>query len=171
MVQQGAACGCVNQLDTLSAAALAAAAATIAKTEQQTVASSGDITGCPSSGLSYVSHLTACLCCLCHVLLPGLQDADGDTALHNAARGGHLRVVQYLLQLGADPSVKNGDGKTPAAEADEADVIRALVQAAQQKQTAAAGAACAAAVAALTAAADPAEGTEPAKPEQKKAAE
>jgi hypothetical protein len=30
-----------------------------------------------------------------------VQDEDGDTPLHNAARGGHARVVRYLLAEGA----------------------------------------------------------------------
>jgi len=62
------------------------------------------------------------------------QDTDGDTALHNAARGGHLDVVQYLLQQGADPSVVNQQSKTAAAEAEEPQVVAALVRAAQQQQ-------------------------------------
>ena len=32
------------------------------------------------------------------------------TALHYAARYGHLRAIHTLLQLKADPNVQNGDG-------------------------------------------------------------
>jgi hypothetical protein len=44
---------------------------------------------------------------------------DGDTLLHIASRrslglkGGKESVVKHLLQLGADPSIKNNDGDTP----------------------------------------------------------
>lgn len=71
------------------------------------------------------------------------QDIDGETALHCAARGGHLRMVQLLLQNGADPSVRNKDGRTAAAESEEPTVVAALVQAVQQQQAAGAAAATA----------------------------
>lgn len=40
-------------------------------------------------------------------------DTDGDQPLHNAARGGHTEVVQFLLLEGADPCKKNKLGETP----------------------------------------------------------
>ncbi|MSR56336.1 MAG: ankyrin repeat domain-containing protein [Planctomycetaceae bacterium] len=39
---------------------------------------------------------------------------DGRTsALHEAARGGHVEVIQLLLERGADPKLCDGDGKLP----------------------------------------------------------
>ena len=40
-------------------------------------------------------------------------DSDGDTPLHNAVRGEHAAVVQYLVERGADVTLKNGAGQTP----------------------------------------------------------
>lgn len=61
-------------------------------------------------------------------------------------------MVQYLLQLGADPSVRNGDGKTPAAESDEPEVVAALIKAVQQRQASPAAGAAEGAAAPLAAA-------------------
>jgi ankyrin repeat protein len=47
-----------------------------------------------------------------HAALLSAVDTDGDTPLHNAARGGHGDIVEYLLAEGAHPSVKNGCGQT-----------------------------------------------------------
>lgn len=56
---------------------------------------------------------------------PGLvlvADADGDTALHNACRGGHAEVVRHLLSLGAAKDALNRAGQTPrGASGDEID--------------------------------------------------
>ena len=38
------------------------------------------------------------------------RDPEGGTALHSAAVNGHVSVVEYLLQHGADPSVTNIHG-------------------------------------------------------------
>ncbi|GAX77607.1 hypothetical protein CEUSTIGMA_g5051.t1 [Chlamydomonas eustigma] len=57
-------------------------------------------------------------------------DMDGDTPLHNAARGNHAEVVEFLLSKGADPSILNSEGKTPAGEAEEREVVALLVKAA-----------------------------------------
>lgn len=37
----------------------------------------------------------------------------GNTALHNAVRKGHTKVVKLLLDNGADLKIRNGKGKTP----------------------------------------------------------
>ena len=43
---------------------------------------------------------------------PNLQDEDGNTALHFAARAGHLEMAQALLEFGADPNIKDAGGLT-----------------------------------------------------------
>jgi len=45
---------------------------------------------------------------------------DGNTALHEAARMGHLRVVVSLVEAGADASKVNREGKTAAQLAEAA---------------------------------------------------
>jgi ankyrin repeat protein len=40
--------------------------------------------------------------------------ADGETPLHNAARNGNVAAVKMLLELGADKTLKNTLGLTPA---------------------------------------------------------
>jgi len=39
------------------------------------------------------------------------EDLSGNTALHHAAQAGHFRVVRYLIDSGADLSIKNHDKK------------------------------------------------------------
>jgi hypothetical protein len=45
------------------------------------------------------------------------RTADGRTALHMAAREGHVAVIGQLLGQGADIDAKDGDGRTPAGVA------------------------------------------------------
>jgi len=70
---------------------------------------------------------------------PGLldeQDNDGDTVLHNAMRGkSDKEVVAALLGHGADPTLKNGKGETPAdlARQEEKKEIRAILLEGERK--------------------------------------
>ncbi|XP_054707336.1 inversin-A-like [Uloborus diversus] len=47
------------------------------------------------------------------VKLVDVQDNDGDTALHMAARGGHTKIVEMLLAAGACTRIQNRLGRTP----------------------------------------------------------
>jgi ankyrin repeat protein len=61
------------------------------------------------------------------------SDARGQTALHNAAFLGYAAMARTLLALGADPTVKNADGATPADVARrwrKAAVLKVLLRAA-----------------------------------------
>ena len=42
------------------------------------------------------------------------MDNDGFTPLHMAAFGGHSATVDALVEAGADGTVKDKDGKSPA---------------------------------------------------------
>jgi ankyrin repeat protein len=48
-----------------------------------------------------------------HPALARLSNETGDTALHQAARNGHLHVVEALLAAGADVDAVRGDGYRP----------------------------------------------------------
>ena len=61
------------------------------------------------------------------------------TALHIAAREGHLEVVRLLLQAGADKDASNGDGLTAlhfAARPGHSEVVRLLLEAGADKDAA-----------------------------------
>ena len=51
--------------------------------------------------------------CLNQHLSIMVPDADGNTALHHASRGGHLKMVQRIMELGADVLARNHAGQTP----------------------------------------------------------
>jgi ankyrin repeat protein len=48
-----------------------------------------------------------------------IQDSKGQTALHLAAASGHLRSVEELVRCGADITIQDHSGKTPADKASE----------------------------------------------------
>ena len=61
-----------------------------------------------------------------------VQDNNGNTALHTAARGGQEEVVRLLLAAGADPAATNKMGDTPlhvAAKGGHEEVLRVLLAA------------------------------------------
>jgi hypothetical protein len=45
---------------------------------------------------------------------PNLQDAEGNTALHLAAKANKENIVKMLLKFGADPDIKNKKDEKPA---------------------------------------------------------
>ena len=60
-----------------------------------------------------------------------IQNADGETAAHIAAKNGSISILQYLLENGADINVKNNKGNTPlhiAAEKGKAAAVKLLVE-------------------------------------------
>merc|ERR1711871_939050 len=48
-----------------------------------------------------------------------VQDVEGDTVLHDAARFGHLGCITLLVESGADTTLKNKKGQTAEAVAQE----------------------------------------------------
>ena len=46
--------------------------------------------------------------------LIGIYDENGRTLLHFAAANGHSKMVQYLLDQGADPNALDTNSETPA---------------------------------------------------------
>jgi uncharacterized protein len=44
----------------------------------------------------------------------GVNSKEGTTALHEAARSGNLDLVKHLIDLAADPNLKDGEGLKPA---------------------------------------------------------
>jgi len=57
------------------------------------------------------------------------QDEDGFTPLHHACRRGNAEIVEALLHEGADPQVRDNDGKLPSyvAELFKHDAIVAML--------------------------------------------
>lgn len=60
------------------------------------------------------------------------------TALHRAALKGHHKIVEYLLESGADATLVDADVKTPlhkAAEGNNAECCKLLIEAAPEMQS------------------------------------
>ncbi|KAK9905471.1 hypothetical protein WJX75_000397 [Coccomyxa subellipsoidea] len=61
-----------------------------------------------------------------------MYDSDGSTPLHQACRGGHLKVVECLLRNGADVRAEDFQGNTPAhiaAKCGKVTILPLLLQA------------------------------------------
>lgn len=59
-----------------------------------------------------------------------MQDAEGHTLLHFAARDGSIEAVRALLDQGADPTIRAEDGSTPLDLAKNPEVLAILKAAA-----------------------------------------
>jgi ankyrin repeat protein len=78
-------------------------------------------------------HLGVARVLVQHMGTQGLADRGGQgwTALHYAALGGHAEVLSYLLEQGADASIRNDAGRTPlivAVDKGHVGAVRVLVQ-------------------------------------------
>ncbi|KAI9781928.1 MAG: hypothetical protein M1816_002151 [Peltula sp. TS41687] len=65
-----------------------------------------------------------------HLVDRNAADRQGRTALHLAARGGHLRAVDYLLDLGLEHNARDKKGETAlhyAASGASTEVVRSLL--------------------------------------------
>eukprot|EP00890_Picochlorum_soloecismus_P000662 jgi/Picsp_1/1597/NSC_05075-R1_ankyrin repeat-containing len=56
------------------------------------------------------------------------RDMEGDTPLHNAARGEHMAMVWLLLRRGASPRAANGQGLLPEELATDGSSTRHVLQ-------------------------------------------
>ena len=59
------------------------------------------------------------------------QDYNGDTAMHDAARFGHVDVVAALLKGGGDPTIKNAKDENVielALKQDKFDVAKVILE-------------------------------------------
>ncbi len=89
----------------------------------------------PSNGLS-VAHYAAYYgqesifqyIAIDHCFPIDIMDGDSNTPLHLAAAQGHVTCVKELLKLGASPSTRNGEGKTPLSLATNEDVIHIMLE-------------------------------------------
>ncbi len=71
-----------------------------------------------TSGSPFLYHLPTFLEQLLQLNIdPDHEDDDGNTALHHATECRALDAVKILLALGADPTIKNIDDRTPAGVA------------------------------------------------------
>jgi ankyrin repeat protein len=60
-------------------------------------------------------------------------DAEGDTPLHNAARGGHMAALQALLARGADATLQNDEFKTAAQLTERGSEARRVLEEAARR--------------------------------------
>lgn len=68
-------------------------------------------------------------------------DSEGDTAIHNAARGSHVEVLELLVGRGADVTLQNDELKTAAQLAERGSRAREMLEEAAARAGLAAAAA------------------------------
>eukprot|EP00591_Stephanopyxis_turris_P013416 CAMPEP_0195507872 /NCGR_PEP_ID=MMETSP0794_2-20130614/1232_1 /TAXON_ID=515487 /ORGANISM="Stephanopyxis turris, Strain CCMP 815" /LENGTH=851 /DNA_ID=CAMNT_0040634697 /DNA_START=75 /DNA_END=2630 /DNA_ORIENTATION=+ len=66
-----------------------------------------------SGSIREVQHIIQILTQNKHISSIRAKDSNGWEAIHEAARGGHVQIVEMLLEAGADVNAKTGGGHTP----------------------------------------------------------
>lgn len=64
---------------------------------------------------------------------PNVLNKENDTALHIAARAGHMEVLRALVDAGADPLRRNGKNRLPGSQLKLSAEVKEFLEAAEER--------------------------------------